>query len=84
MSLLFKVTNEEQLKTKLSSLNAELIEKSRSLESATELSSKQESSHRRETKKMKKLHAEQCEELMDQVDAVSVDSCVGGWIGRPG
>ena len=66
-----QAADEELMKTKLSEIQAELLEKTRSLESAAERSGKLEAQNRREMKKIKKLHSEQCEELEEQIEFVS-------------
>ena len=58
------------MKTKLSDIHSELLEKTRTLESATERCGKLEAQNRRELKKIKKLHTEQCEELGEQIEVV--------------
>ena len=63
-------TEEQLIKVKLSEAQAQLLQKTRALESAAERTAKQESQTRREIKKMKKLHSEQCEELSEQIEMV--------------
>nr|XP_026695536.1 coiled-coil domain-containing protein 18-like isoform X3 [Ciona intestinalis] len=59
-----KLNNE--LRDKLTHAERSLEEMTRALEGAAELSGKQEVELRREIKKLKKIHAEQSEELMEQ------------------
>nr|XP_026695535.1 coiled-coil domain-containing protein 18-like isoform X2 [Ciona intestinalis] len=66
-----KLNNE--LRDKLTHAERSLEEMTRALEGAAELSGKQEVELRREIKKLKKIHAEQSEELMEQNQTLSSD-----------
>ncbi|XP_078494164.1 uncharacterized protein LOC100177482 [Ciona intestinalis] len=66
-----KLNNE--LREKLTHAERSLEDTTRALEGAAELSGKQEVELRREIKKLRKIHAEQSEELMEQNQTLSSD-----------
>uniref|UniRef100_H2XX27 Coiled-coil domain-containing protein 18-like n=1 Tax=Ciona intestinalis TaxID=7719 RepID=H2XX27_CIOIN len=68
-----KIVLNNELRDKLTHAERSLEEMTRALEGAAELSGKQEVELRREIKKLKKIHAEQSEELMEQNQTLSSD-----------
>ncbi|XP_076823854.1 uncharacterized protein LOC143469873 isoform X2 [Clavelina lepadiformis] len=56
------------LKQKLSGSQAQVVERTRALDIATECTGKQESDSRRELKRLKKTHHEQCLDLTEQIE----------------